>query len=211
MELRLSCINTSMFLLVLNFFSLCSLLGKPLSISCNQKSSAVISSTTLDLSIGLAELVESVFDRRGATSSLLGFSLPIDNILPDYCKVRNTLTMELISVSRPSFGGYRDSHYEDKIRPSYLCKEEFLYWWNDILILKLPHLLHSLFLTNRSLGIHYWDNEGDTLSFSQVIHRPFAQIPQCTSPISHNAPFCNRNVHMCAHFCYKMVHCGIFV
>ena len=36
-----------------------------------------------------------------------------------------------------------------------------------------------------------------------------SQIPQCTSPISHNAPFCNRNVHMCAHFCYKMMHYGI--
>ena len=34
---------------------------------------------------------------------------------------------------------------------------------------------------------------------------------KCTSPISHNAPFCNRNVHICAYFCYKMVHCGIFV
>ena len=30
------------------------------------------------------------------------------------------------------------------------------------------------------------------------------------SSISHIAPFCNRNVHMCAHFCYKIVHCGIF-
>ena len=30
-----------------------------------------------------------------------------------------------------------------------------------------------------------------------------------TFPISHNTLFCNRNVHMCAHFCYKMVHCGI--
>ena len=38
-----------------------------------------------------------------------------------------------------------------------------------------------------------------------------AQISKCTSPISHNAPFCNRNVHMCAHFCYKIVHYGIFV
>ena len=28
---------------------------------------------------------------------------------------------------------------------------------------------------------------------------------------SHSATFCNRNVHMCAHFCYKMVHYGIFV
>ena len=24
----------------------------------------------------------------------------------------------------------------------------------------------------------------------------------------HNASFCNRNVHKCAHFCYKMLHCG---
>ena len=37
-----------------------------------------------------------------------------------------------------------------------------------------------------------------------------AQGLQCTCPISHNAPFCNRNVHMCAHFCCKMVHCGTF-
>ena len=37
------------------------------------------------------------------------------------------------------------------------------------------------------------------------------QIPWCTSPISHNAPCCSRNVRMCAHFCYKMVHCGIFI
>ena len=36
-----------------------------------------------------------------------------------------------------------------------------------------------------------------------------AQIPQCTSSISHNAPFYNRNVHVWAHSCYKMVHCGI--
>ena len=36
-------------------------------------------------------------------------------------------------------------------------------------------------------------------------------MPQCTSPISHNAPFCNRNVHLYANFCYKIVYCGIFV
>ena len=41
--------------------------------------------------------------------------------------------------------------------------------------------------------------------------RLITQIPQCTNPISHNAPLCNKNVHICAHFCYKMVHCGIFV
>ena len=32
-----------------------------------------------------------------------------------------------------------------------------------------------------------------------------------TSAISHNAPFCNRKVDVCAHFCYKLVHCGISV
>ena len=39
----------------------------------------------------------------------------------------------------------------------------------------------------------------------------FAQTPQCTSPVSHNASFCNRKVHIpCAHFCYKMERYGIF-
>ena len=41
--------------------------------------------------------------------------------------------------------------------------------------------------------------------------RLVAQIPQCTSPIPHNTLFCNRNVHRCARFCYKIVHFGIFV
>ena len=26
----------------------------------------------------------------------------------------------------------------------------------------------------------------------------------------HPMPFCNRNMHTCVHFCYKMVHCGIW-
>ena len=38
---------------------------------------------------------------------------------------------------------------------------------------------------------------------------PSHKSPQCIRQISNNAPFCNRNVHMCAHFSYKMVHCGI--
>ena len=45
-------------------------------------------------------------------------------------------------------------------------------------------------------------------------NRPVAQIPQCTGPIAHNAPFCNRNVHMSVtkwcivvHIC--LMHCGI--
>ena len=47
--------------------------------------------------------------------------------------------------------------------------------------------------------------------FISQVNRPNSQIPKCINPISHNAPLCNRNVHTCAHFCYKMVHCGIFV
>ena len=50
--------------------------------------------------------------------------------------------------------------------------------------------------------------------FFRLLHRqwnnrPISQIPQCIKQISHNAPFCNRNVHTRAHFCYKMVHYGI--
>ena len=37
-----------------------------------------------------------------------------------------------------------------------------------------------------------------------------SQISQCNSPIPYNAPLCNRNVHMCAHFCYIMMHRGTF-
>ena len=41
-------------------------------------------------------------------------------------------------------------------------------------------------------------------------YRPISYIPQCNRQISHNALFCNRNVHTCTHFCYKMVHRGIW-
>ena len=41
-------------------------------------------------------------------------------------------------------------------------------------------------------------------------NRTISQISQCTKRISHYAPFCNRNVHTCAHFCYKVVNCGIW-
>ena len=42
-------------------------------------------------------------------------------------------------------------------------------------------------------------------------NRPISEIPQCIRQLSHNVPFCNRNMHTCAHFCYKMMHCGVFV
>ena len=40
----------------------------------------------------------------------------------------------------------------------------------------------------------------------------FYNRQKCPFPYStQNAPLYNRNVHMCAHFCYKVVHCGVFV
>ena len=41
-------------------------------------------------------------------------------------------------------------------------------------------------------------------------NEPISQIQQRIRQMSHNTPFCNRNVHTCAHFCYKMVHCGLW-
>ena len=40
---------------------------------------------------------------------------------------------------------------------------------------------------------------------------PVAQIPQCFRQISYNAPYFNRNVYMCTHLCYILIHCRIFV
>ena len=50
----------------------------------------------------------------------------------------------------------------------------------------------------------------------RVLNRTISQIPQCIIQISHNAPFCNRNVHAYAHCVTNgamwdmgLVHCGI--
>ena len=60
--------------------------------------------------------------------------------------------------------------------------------------------------------IDVWSfNEQVKCSSDFWYNRPISQIPKYICAISHNAAFCSRNVHMCAHFCYKMVHCGIFV
>ena len=49
-----------------------------------------------------------------------------------------------------------------------------------------------------------------------LCNRSISQIPQCTSPTSHNAPFCYRNVHMCTFLLQSgalwdicLMHCGI--
>ena len=47
--------------------------------------------------------------------------------------------------------------------------------------------------------------------FSQGGERAISQIPQCTSHLSHNTPFCNENMNLCAHFCHKTIHLVIIV
>ena len=71
-------------------------------------------------------------------------------------------------------------------------------------------LIRVAILKSISISAHVDRCLSDKLWYLQH-NRPDTQIPQCTYAISHNALFCNRNVHTCAHFCYKMVHCGIFV
>ena len=49
--------------------------------------------------------------------------------------------------------------------------------------------------------------------FVTCFYKYWVKLNKFTCPTmhqSHNAPYCNRNVHMRAHFCYKMVHRGIF-
>ena len=69
-----------------------------------------------------------------------------------------------------------------------------------------------IYSTRMEIGF-YNMKSGQCYRVVSLLHSQVAifTIPQCSSPISHNASFCNRNVDMCARFCYKMVHCGIFV
>ena len=62
------------------------LLGKPFNLDLTQKLGS-INSLRGEVSVGLFDFVECLFDRRAATSSILGFSLPIDNILPTYTEL----------------------------------------------------------------------------------------------------------------------------
>ena len=51
--------------------------------------------------------------------------------------------------------------------------------------------------------LHLVNSKGDWPRKYQR-NRPISQIPQCIRQMSHNAPFCDRNVH-----CYKLVRCAI--
>ena len=53
-----------------------------------------------------------------------------------------------------------------------------------------------------------WRNQNKTRKTS-TNNRPAYQIPQCTSPIFHNAPFW-AEMCICLHISVRVVHCGIF-
>jgi hypothetical protein len=53
----------------------------------------------VDLSVGLLDMVEAVFDRRPSTASFYGFHLPIENVLPEYTEVRNECSRFIIKVN----------------------------------------------------------------------------------------------------------------
>ena len=118
---------------------------------------------------------------------------------------------------------YRDSHYKDKTvsQLSYLHNRN-PHTWKDHLYIEIrsrsvdkqPATWICWLIS--SGGFHSGKTTQVPCSMTFKIHNvPIGkkqdnrQIPQCPSPISHNAPFCNRYVQMCIYFCYKMVHCGI--
>ena len=86
---------------------------------------------------------------------------------------------------------------EKEMQESWTIFHKFPRRWKPTSDCPGTNIYPGLFRENTCCGL-YW-------------YRPVSQIPQYTSLISHNAPSCNRNLHMCAHFCHKMVHWGIFV
>ena len=63
------------------------LLCKPLTLEMSRVVGRTSQTSTLDVSVGLLDVVEAVFDRRPSTASMHGFHLPIENVLPDYTEV----------------------------------------------------------------------------------------------------------------------------
>jgi len=81
-------IGDQMLAVCYRFFMLYfSLLCKPINAEVTKHNGPGLHSVTADLSVGLFELIEAVFDQRHSTASLYGFHLPIENVLPEYTEV----------------------------------------------------------------------------------------------------------------------------
>jgi len=75
------------------------LLCKPINAEVTKHNGPALHSVTADLSIGLFELVEAVFDQRHSTASLYGFHLPIENMLPEYTEVNSFVLLFSLSFN----------------------------------------------------------------------------------------------------------------
>ena len=91
-----------------------------------------------------------------------------------------------------------------------LCEEKKIQWWPPVPITKGQHCGKS-FCAMMLVPTDIWYVTHLHLCYPYPSVRSNSQIPICTRQVSHNAPICNRNVQMCAHFCYKLVHCRIWV
>ena len=94
--------NTKMMLMTTGHASffyivLFRLLCKPINAEVTKHNGPALHSVTADLSVGLFELVEAVFDQRHSTASLYGFHLPIENVLPEYTEVSSFVTLFISS------------------------------------------------------------------------------------------------------------------
>ena len=73
------------------------------------------------------------------------------------------------------------------------------------------HLLRLSRMKISTCCITRFHGTGDWSSYLLFhCYGPISQILQCIGQIFYNVLFCNRNVHTCSHFCYNMVHCGIW-
>ena len=77
------------------------------------------------------------------------------------------------------------------------------------LIMNCPMLNHVYWKEYRYLTVYeikFLTSDFSLNELTWLTGRPHSQIPQCTCPISHNAPF---RTEMCT-FLFWMVHCGIW-
>jgi len=79
---------------------LCRLLCKPVTLELSSLAGRAMQVTSVDVSVGLLDVVEAVFDRRPSTSSIYGFHLPIVNVLPEYTEVRILQSSDLLYVTK---------------------------------------------------------------------------------------------------------------
>ena len=87
------------------------------------------------------------------------------------------------------------------LRTRYLCEISYSISYQKDVFFPMKVTLQEILVLNESKRFLKVFNMLPRSDWSSIRLAP--QIPWCTSLIFHNAPCCNRNVHMCAHFCYK--------